>query len=99
MHGKFCIMDNDFFASGFQALNSDSLEEIDIEAGFLAVDGHVPVLTMRWVQHEKTQYEKLAECWNRKCANADCGMATGHCKNQRANGSGSATTNGFSKIL
>ena len=22
---------------------------------------------MRWVQHEKTQYEKLAECWNRKC--------------------------------
>ena len=25
-------MDNDFFASGFQALNSDSLEEIDIEA-------------------------------------------------------------------
>ena len=36
-------MDNDFFASGFQALNSDSLEEIDIEAGFLAVDGHVPV--------------------------------------------------------
>ena len=25
------------------------------------------MLTMRWVQHEKTQYEKLAECWNRKC--------------------------------